>query len=232
MNVEALQRLEQGIGYAFGDLGLLVLALTHRSFAREHNERLEFLGDAILDMIISKRLYDLFPGCPEGELTRMRSALVREGTLAELARGFGVDRCLRLGLGELKSGGARLDSLNADAVESIIGAMFIDTHEDYAQVREVVLPWFESRLRALDPSDEQKDPKSVLQEVLQGSHESLPTYQVEGTSGPEHEKVFTVLLTLPSGQRFRAQGTSRRRAEQAAARQALGAMGQLPGARP
>ena len=135
INVIELQNLELKLGYSFQNLSLLNQALTHRSFGSIHNERLEYLGDSILGMIIAKDLYDRFPKCPEGDLTRMRSTLVRETTLAQLAREFGIGNCLRLGPGELKTGGFRRDSLIADAVESIIGAMFIDTNEDFPRVR-------------------------------------------------------------------------------------------------
>ena len=124
----SLQQLEQTIGFGFQNIDYLQRALTHRSFGPEHNERLEYLGDSILGMIIAKKLFDLFPNCPEGDLTRMRSTLVRETTLAEIAREFSLGSCLRLGPGEMKSGGARRDSLLADAVESIIGAMFLDSN--------------------------------------------------------------------------------------------------------
>ena len=139
INVIELQNLELKLGYSFQNLSLLNQALTHRSFGSIHNERLEYLGDSILGMIIAKDLYDRFPKCPEGDLTRMRSTLVRETTLAQLAREFGIGNCLRLGPGELKTGGFRRDSLIADAVESIIGAMFIDTNEDFPRVRQVDL---------------------------------------------------------------------------------------------
>lgn len=129
-----LQNLELRLGYAFENLELLTQALTHRSYGAVHNERLEYLGDSILGMVIAKELYDIFPSCPEGDLTRMRSSLVRETTLAELAREFGVGEVLRLGPGEVKNGGSRRESLIADAVESIIGAMFIDSKEDFQQI--------------------------------------------------------------------------------------------------
>ena len=135
-NLLALQDLETRLGYAFQNIELLEQALTHRSFGPLHNERLEYLGDAILGMIIAKRLYDLFPKSPEGDLTRMRSTLVRETMLAEIAREYGIGNCLRLGPGELKTGGARRQSLIADAVESIIGAMFIAENKFGGDVEE------------------------------------------------------------------------------------------------
>ena len=182
-NLLELQNLELKIGYSFEDLSYLKRALTHRSYSSEHNERLEYLGDSILGMIIAKALFDLFPKSPEGDLTRMRSALVRETTLAEIAREFGIQHCLRVGPGELKTGGFRRDSLIADAVESIIGAIFIDNHEDFPSVRQVVLNWFESRLASINPKVSFKDPKSTLQEYLQGRHLPLAEYKVDEILG-------------------------------------------------
>ena len=195
INVIELQNLELKLGYSFQNLSLLNQALTHRSFGSIHNERLEYLGDSILGMIIAKDLYDRFPKCPEGDLTRMRSTLVRETTLAQLAREFGIGNCLRLGPGELKTGGFRRDSLIADAVESIIGAMFIDTNEDVNQ----------------------KDHKSTLQELLQSMHKPLPIYKVEAIKGTDNDQVFVVSATVDGVPVQTGEGSSRRRAEQEAA---------------
>ncbi len=219
---QSLESLEKAIGYGFQNIAYLDRALTHRSFGAEHNERLEFLGDSILGMIIAKRLFDKFPNCPEGDLTRMRSSLVRETTLAEIARSFQLGDKLRLGAGELKSGGARRDSLLADAVESIIGAMFLDTRQDYALVCQVVLSWFEERVNTIKPDINQKDPKSQLQEMLQGQHRPLPVYTVDKISGADNNQTFFVTARVSGiSTEFKGSGTSRRRAEQAAAEQAL-----------
>lgn len=218
----SLQNLELMIDYGFQNIAYLDKALTHRSYSAEHNERLEYLGDAILGMIIAKKLFDMFPNSPEGELTRMRSSLVRETTLAEIAREMHLGDKLRLGPGELKSGGSRRDSLLADAVESIIGAMFLDTNEDFALVNSVVLKWFDSRLKTISPSINQKDAKSQLQELMQAEHKMLPIYTVDKISGADNDQTFFVSARLPdSDMIFKGSGTSRRRAEQAAAEAAL-----------
>ena len=196
---------------------MLDQALTHRSFGAVHNERLEFLGDSILGMIIAKELYDRFPKCPEGDLTRMRSTLVRETTLAQLAREFGIGNCLRLGPGELKTGGFRRDSLIADAVESIIGAMFIDDNENFARVRQVVLSWFDSRLATIQPNVNQKDHKSTLQELLQSLHKPLPIYEIVEIKGTDNDQIFVVSAKVEGIPEQLGRGTSRRRAEQEAA---------------
>lgn len=217
-----LQPLELKIGFAFSDLKLLELALTHRSFCPVHNERLEYLGDSILGMIIAKKLYDKFPKSPEGDLTRMRSTLVREGTLAEIAREFNLGNYLKLGPGERKTGGSRRDSILADAVESIIGAMFIDTNEDFHRVQGVVLKWFETRLKTITPGENQKDPKSALQELMQSKRMALPKYVVDEISGSDNDQMFFVSVHIESiAKKFSGQGHSRRKAEQLAAQEAL-----------
>ena len=217
LNVIELQNLELKLGYSFQNIKLLDQALTHRSFGAVHNERLEFLGDTILGMIIAKELYDRFPKCPEGDLTRMRSTLVRETTLAQLAREFGIGNCLRLGPGELKTGGFRRDSLIADAVESIIGAMFIDDNENFARVRQVVLSWFDSRLATIQPNVNQKDHKSTLQELLQSLHKPLPIYEIVEIKGTDNDQIFVVSAKVEGIPEQLGRGTSRRRAEQEAA---------------
>ena len=217
LNVIELQNLELKLGYSFQNIKLLDQALTHRSFGAVHNERLEFLGDSILGMIIAKELYDRFPKCPEGDLTRMRSTLVRETTLAQLAREFGIGNCLRLGPGELKTGGFRRDSLIADAVESIIGAMFIDDNENFARVRQVVLSWFDSRLATIQPNVNQKDHKSTLQELLQSLHKPLPIYEIVEIKGTDNDQIFVVSAKVEGIPEQLGRGTSRRIAEQEAA---------------
>lgn len=217
INIIELQNLELKLGYSFANIALLDQALTHRSYNSVHNERLEYLGDSILGMIIAKELYDLFPKCPEGDLTRMRSTLVRETTLAELAREFGIGNCLRLGPGELKTGGFRRDSLIADAVESIIGAMFIDDNENFERVRQVVLSWFKSRLATIKPDINQKDHKSTLQELLQSAHKPLPIYKVEEIQGTDNDQIFVVSVTAQGVPVQIGKGASRRKAEQEAA---------------
>lgn len=213
-----MHHLEQTIGYAFQDIALLEQAVTHRSYGPHHNERLEFLGDSILGMIIAMQLYAQFPSSPEGDLTRMRSILVRESTLAELAREFKIGDYLLLGPGELKSGGSRRDSLLADAVESIIGAIFLDCRESFEIVRHLVLSWFSSRLDVINPSVSQKDPKSALQELLQSQHKELPVYAITDIVGTDNNQIFEVTVSIKNlNKTFSGKGSSRRRAEQKAA---------------
>lgn len=220
-----LNNLELAIGYAFEDLSLLELALTHRSFAAIHNERLEYLGDSILGMIIAKKLYDIFPNNPEGDLTRMRSSLVRETTLAQIAREFHLNEYLKLGQGELKTGGSQRDSILADAVESIIAAVFIDSKENYVIVKNVVLKWFESRLNDINPKINQKDPKSMLQELLQAHKKQLPVYKVDKITGSDNNQMFYVSVILNDYKKtFSGKGASRRKAEQEAANKAINSL--------
>ena len=206
------------IGHTFEAPELLELALTHRSYRGQHNERLEFLGDSILSFVISCALYEQFPKASEGEMSRMRSSLVRGKTLAELGQDFEIGDFVRLGPGELKSGGFRRESTLADTIEAIIGAIFLDAGIDTC--RAVILDWFESRLQVIEPGH-QKDPKTRLQEYLQGRKLSLPSYTVTEITGKAHEQKFTVSCEIEGLETIVATGTSRRRAEQQAAEQAL-----------
>jgi ribonuclease III len=215
------QQLSKRLGYQFKKTALLTQALTHRSAKGAHNERLEFLGDSVLGFVIAEVLYKKFPRCSEGELTRMRSSLVKGVTLAELARDFNLGEHLILGPGELKSGGFRRDSILEDAVEAIIGAIFLDADMDSAQ--QVILSWFAQRLQKINPAEEQKDPKSRLQEYLQGRKIALPHYEVIQITGQSHQQEFTVRC---SSEKLKIEvvtkGASRRKAEQEAALQLLG----------
>lgn len=220
MNDLSRQTLLGKLGYKFNNSHLFDLALTHRSYGGENNERLEFLGDSLLNTIIATELFHRFPSQKEGQLSRLRAALVKGETLAEMAREFQIGDCLRLGEGELKSGGYRRASLLADAVEAIIAAIFLDS--DFATCRQCVLSWFASRLEAVNPDKSAKDPKSELQELLQGKGQPLPEYEIKKVHGAAHEQTFTVtcrvsLLADP----ITTQGTSRRGAEKAAAKKAL-----------
>lgn len=213
-------RLYKAIGYTFNDVALLEQALTHRSAAKLHNERLEFLGDAILGMVIGETLYKRFPEVPEGKLTRMRSTLVKGDTLAELAREASMGELLHLGPGELKSGGHRRSSILADAVEALLGAIYLDAGMD--AVCSVIYRLWESRIAGLNPNAHPKDSKTRLQEYLQGRKLPLPTYEVTSISGKDHAQVFEVcckVTTLDSA--ILASGNSRRKAEQEAARLTL-----------
>ncbi|MBD2781336.1 ribonuclease III [Xenorhabdus sp. 42] len=220
MNAIITNRLQHKLGYTFTQYDLLLQALTHRSASSKHNERLEFLGDSILSFVIANALYHRFPRVDEGDMSRMRATLVRGNTLAELAREFELGECLRLGPGELKSGGHRRESILADSIEALIGAIFLDS--DIQTIERIILSWYETRLNEISPGDKQKDPKTRLQEYLQGRHLPLPTYLVVQVRGEAHDQEFTIHCQV-SGfeQPVRGVGSSRRKAEQAAAEQAL-----------
>jgi ribonuclease-3 len=213
-------RLQRALGYRFEDLGLLTLALTHRSAGRRNNERLEFLGDSIVNHIIAEALYSKFPSAREGEMSRMRAALVRGDTLAEVAGELELGEHLILGSGERKSGGKRRASILADALEAVAGAILLDA--DVATCRRCVLTWFHSRLDSLDHRGAGKDAKTRLQEYLQGRGNPLPEYELLGVLGDDHDQQFHVAcrLTRPALV-VEGAGSSRRRAEQAAANVAL-----------
>lgn len=164
--IKNLKRLCRTLGYEFTKVELLTQALTHRSAANKHNERLEFLGDSILSIVISDALYHQFPKATEGDLSRMRATLVRGDTLAIIAQEFKLGEYLLLGPGELKSGGHRRESILADAVEAIIGAIYLDS--DLECCRKLLLQWYETRLKEIQPGINQKDAKTLLQEHLQG----------------------------------------------------------------
>lgn len=219
-----LSRLQRKIGYEFSNLALLKQALTHRSAAKIHNERLEFLGDAILNLTIGEALYQQFPKCNEGELSRMRATLVREQTLAEIAKEFELGDYMALGAGELKSGGFRRASILADCVEAVIGAMSLDS--SLPKAMEIVRSWYTDYLANIMPGENQKDPKTRLQEYLQGNRLPLPNYNVTNIDGEAHCQTFTVECTVSNiDQVFIGIATSRRKAEQAAAEQILKKLG-------
>lgn len=215
-----MNRLQRRIGYTFTDTTLLSLALTHRSASGNHNERLEFLGDSILSFVVADDLYHRFPNVDEGDMSRMRATLVRGNTLAELGREFELGDVLQLGPGELKSGGFRRDSILADAVEAIIGAIYLDSSLE--TVRGIVLSWYKQRLETIQPGANQKDPKTRLQEFLQGRRKPLPAYNVTKVQGEAHNQQFTVECEVTGLDRpVVGKGSSRRKAEQAAAELAL-----------
>lgn len=219
-SAQMMQTLSKRLGYSFNDQTLLVQALTHRSAKGNHNERLEFLGDSILGFVIAEALFTQFPNENEGDLTRMRSSLVKGVTLAEIARSFGLGEYLILGPGELKSGGHRRDSILEDAIEAIIGAVYLDSTIETC--KSLVLSWFEQRLLAIKPGQNQKDPKTRLQEYLQGRRIPLPQYEVIDTKGQSHNQEFTVRCTTSEiTTDVISKGTSRRKAEQAAAQKVL-----------
>ena len=217
---DKLNRLETRLGYQFVQADLLKRAITHRSAASRHNERLEFLGDSILSLVIAEALYHRFPEVSEGDMSRMRATLVREKTLAELAREFDLGEYLILGPGELKSGGFRRESILADTVEAIIGAIYLDAGMD--AIRDLLLRWYAQRLEEIRPGVEQKDPKTRLQELLQGRRKPLPNYAVVRVKGEAHNQEFTVQCEIDGLQdAIVGSGSSRRKAEEAAAGRAL-----------
>jgi ribonuclease-3 len=221
---QALERLQRRLGHQFADSELLTLALTHRSFAGRNNERLEFLGDAILNFVAGEALYERFPQAREGQLSRLRARLVKGETLAVLARGFELGEYLRLGSGELKSGGFRRESILADALEALIGAIYLDAGMDVARAR--VLDWLEGELQGLTLVDTNKDPKTRLQEFLQSRGSELPAYSVVDIQGDPHCRTFFVECTITLlNEKTCGQGASRRIAEQVAAAAALSALG-------
>ena len=212
------------LGYRFQDEGLLERALTHRSASGGNNERLEFLGDAVLGLVMAEAVYAAHPGADEGTLSRLRARLVRRETLEELARELALGELLRLGSGELRSGGHRRGSILANALEAVFGAVFLDG--GWVPTREVIRKVLGPRFAALDSDEELRDPKTRLQEFLQGRGHALPTYDVERVSGSAHAQHFDVVCRLETpGLEIRGEGTSRRAAEQQAAEQALRELG-------
>jgi len=213
-------RLCARLGYSFADPALLALALTHRSSGRRHNERLEFLGDSVLGCVISIMLYERFPDLPEGDLSRLRTRVVRGDTLAQVGAELGLGDYVALGEGARKGGGARLGSIRADALEAVLGAIYLDG--GFAAAWRVIENLFGALLDDLPPADTLKDPKTRLQEHFQSHGSAPPSYQLIGASGPEHQRRFRVRCNAPVGDvATEASAGSRRRAEQAAARRML-----------
>lgn len=215
-----LERLQTKLGYQFANVEYLKQALTHRSAAAWNNERLEFLGDSILNFTIGKALFEKFPKSDEGELSRMRAALVKEHTLAIIARRFDLGDYLKLGAGELKSGGFRRESILSDCVEAIIAAIFLDSGMENAMER--INEWYRDLLAEMKPGDAQKDAKTRLQEYLQARRQPLPEYEVIDIKGEAHNQVFKVSCKVKSlDEAIIGSGTSRRKAEQNAAEQVI-----------
>lgn len=214
------QRLEAALGHGFGRPELLRQALTHRSFGSPHNERLEFLGDAVLNCAVAGYLFQHFSDLKEGELSRLRASLVRQETLADIARSLSLGDFLQLGEGELKSGGSRRPSILADALEAIIGAIYVDA--GFEAARTVIEHLYRPAMARIDPNDAGKDPKTALQELLQGRHLPLPRYGLLATRGEAHLQEFEVECVIPDLDiRSVGTGTSRRIAEQQAAQRAI-----------
>lgn len=217
---QLIKILKEDLQYEFKNVDLINEAITHRSFNGRNNERLEFLGDGILNFIIAEQLFQLFPTLKEGELSRLRSNLVKEETLATLARQLNLSQSIRLGIGEAKSGGALRDSILADALEAIIAAIYLDS--SFEICRERVLAWYKPLLKKVNPKKPMKDPKSALQELLQAEKFSLPEYNIVRTKGEAHQQTFWVSCTVAEiSYTSEGQGQSRRKAEQAAAQNFL-----------
>src|SRR5450830_7173 len=213
MSQMALARL---IGHDFHHPALLTQALTHRSFSGINNERLEFLGDGMLNCIIAHQLYQRYPKLDEGDLSRLRAQLVKEATLGEIALKLNIGESLKLGEGELKSGGWRRPSVLADALEATIGAVFIDG--GFEVTEQLVVRLYEDLFEKIDPKVIDKDPKSLLQEYLQGKKIALPNYEVVSVEGEAHAQLFIVECHIPKlNLMTRGEGSSRRIAEQQAA---------------
>lgn len=222
--VPDLAILERALGYTFSDQSLLEQALTHRSSGRKNNERLEFLGDSIVNMFVAESLYHQFPECNEGELTLARAELVCGKTLAGLARTIELKHHLRLGSGELKSGGSDRDSILADAFEAILGAIYLDGGSE--SLFGCAHRLFRQLLTEIDPANQRRDPKSRLQEVLQSRGDPLPEYRVIEITGAPHRQHFLVECYLKEGDlSVRGEGSSRRDAEKRAASQLLEELG-------
>lgn len=223
MQENKIKQLIGHLGYPFKDLGLLEMAITHRSMGVYNNERLEFLGDAILNFVIGAELFKRFPKMREGVLTRLRAQLVRAETVAEVAKELMLSEYLRLGRGELKSGGHQRVSILSDALEAILGAIYLDS--DIMHCTTCILAWYKTRLDSICTSDAHKDAKTLLQEWLQARHHPLPLYRLIEVEGDPQQVCYKVecrvsVLKAP----IEAVSTSRRQAEQLAAEYALEAL--------
>ncbi len=224
IGIDRYARLSQRLGYQFSNVELLQQALTHRSAAKQHNERLEFLGDGLLNALVGAALYGRRPRDDEGALSRLRASLVRESTLAGIARDFDLGAVLQLGESERKSGGHRRDSLLADALEAVLGAIWLDAGFDEAQ--RCCLRWFEGLMDALPDPELLKDAKTRLQEWLQARGRPLPQYAMLTASGPPHRRRFVVRVSAgDAALSAEAEGGSRREAEQRAAHALLISLG-------
>ena len=222
-----LAALERLLGHTFASPDLARQALTHRSFGTPHNERLEFLGDSLLNCAVATLLYERFPQLPEGDLSRLRATLVNQASLSDVAAGLGLGERLRLGEGELKSGGFRRPSILADSLEALLGAVFLDS--GFEAVRTAVAKLFGEKLDRARNAPVDKDPKTALQEHLQGRGLNLPRYAVQKTEGEAHDQTFTVECRVDDlGVAATGSGASRRAAEQSAAERVLAQIEKAP----
>jgi len=223
-NEQYLIKLQKLIGYEFNNITLLLRALTHRSADKSHNERLEDLGDSILSFVIAEALFNQFPQVDEGDLSQMRSTLVCGEMLAVIGQDFHIGNCLTLGQGELKSGGHRRESIISDAVEAIIGAIYLDSNIEV--IKNLILKWYQSRLENIQPGIKQKDAKTRLQEYLQGIHQARPIYLIVEVIGNDHEQEFVIQCKLEDdNNQYMGRGVNRRKAEQIAAQAAIDNLG-------
>lgn len=213
--------LSRKLGYQFNNPHLLKLALTHRSASDENNERLEFLGDSVVNFVMTEALFHQFPLADEGDLSRWRATLINRDTLGTMGKQFELGRYLHLGMGELKSGGHDRASIISCAMEAIIGAIYLDS--DFDKTRECILRWYQPLLASLTSASSHKDPKTQLQEYLQSQHLPLPIYEVKSIEGEAHQQQFTVSCIVQSHTAI-GKGSSRRRAEQEAAENMLGVL--------
>jgi len=221
-----MDKLQKNISYQFNNIDLLKQALTHRSVSKHNNERLEFLGDSILGCVISRELYQRFPLIDEGQLSRLRSSLVKGQTLAKLAKIIHLSETLVLGQGELKSGGFRRESIQADAFEAILGAIFLDS--DFLTVSKIILKLYEDLLNDTSPEDSLKDFKTQLQELLQKKGLSLPQYELMKTKGQDHNAIFYVRCIINEYDlKVEKEAKSIKRAEQACAESLLESLSSL-----
>lgn len=221
---EIINKLLNDLGWKTGNFSYYEQALTHSSFAHErghrrlHNERLEFLGDAVLELIISDYLYQKYPQLSEGKLTKLRADLVCEASLARIAYGLNLGQYMRLGKGEIVGGGASRPSLLADTIEALIGAHYLD--RNFKVCREKVLELFSPILRELQEGDLRRDFKTLLQEFTQARYAVTPSYRIVRESGPDHEKTFSAEVMLAADVVGAGEGRSKKEAEQAAAKEA------------
>ncbi len=208
------------LGYLFKDTELLALALTHRSTQQPHNERLEFLGDAVLGLVMGEMLYRKFPSATEGQLSHLRISLIRGDTLTTVAESIGLGPFVLLGYGERHNGGRNRRSILENALEAMIGAIYLDS--DLSTCGQVIIPWFSPWLSSLHLADEVRDPKTILQEYLQSKHLPLPLYEIVSVTGPLHDQLFQIACHVPTLDiHTEGTGKSRKKAEQDAAERAM-----------
>ncbi len=218
--VEKIRLLEKHLGYSFKEIQLLKQSLTHKSAHHRHNERLEFLGDAVLNLVIADLLYQRFPNATEGQLTRARASLVNKLALSQIALSLSLDQYVELGMGEKRSGGFRRESILADTFEAILGALYLDG--GFEKVYQTISHHYHDEIQSIRLEEQKKDPKTDLQEWLQANHHPLPIYMITAVEGEPHSQQFVVSCEVEAfSLKVEAIGKSRRQAEQEAARKIL-----------